>query len=111
MNKKNRKIFLTLGSLVAITSALPLIAASCESSLKSKLNKSLKTNKKYRLKLEEKLNIPSKFENFKKDILSELNEKLTGITNKNKRSSIYQEIIAKVNESNENLSSMYDSIE
>ena len=52
MKKNSKKIFLSLGAILPLIISTPLIAASCESSLKSKLNRVLKTNKKYRTKLE-----------------------------------------------------------
>ena len=110
MKKNHKKIFLSLGTIVPLIIATPLLAASCESSLK-KLNRVLKTNKKYRSKLEQKLNIPSKFDSFKTSIFNELNSLLKNVSDKNKRIDIYKHIIEKVVESNNNLSSMYDSNE
>lgn len=111
MKKNSKKIFLSLGAIVPLIISTPLLAASCESSLKSKLNRILKTNKKYRTKLQQKLNIPSKFDSFKTSIFNELNSLLQNVSDKNKRIDIYKHIISKVVESNNNLSSMYDSNE
>ena len=93
MKKNSKKIFLSLGAILPLIISTPLLAASCESSLKSKLNRVLKTNKKYRTKLEQKLNIPSKFDSFKTSIFNELNSLLQNVSDKNKRIDIYKHII------------------
>lgn len=110
MVKNKKKTFLILGLIVPTIAVLPIAMISCEASEKRKLNSALNKNRKLRAELAAKTNGYNGFEEFSKKIRDELASRLTNVTDSVQRINIYKDLIARVNASNDDLTSMRDSI-
>ncbi|KDE41825.1 hypothetical protein [Metamycoplasma hyosynoviae] len=107
---KSKKIFIGLGLSVVTIPLFAFSLVSCESNLRIKLNSRLKKNKSLRGKVETKTGI-NNFPTFEKDIRDELANRLATTSDKTERKNIFNDIIKKVDESNQNLTLMKESID
>ena len=110
MVKNKKKTFLALGLIVPTIAILPITMISCEASERRKLNSALNKNRKLRAELVAKTHGYNGYEEFAKKINDELTSRLTNVTDKAQRINIYKDLTARVNASNDDLTSMRDSI-
>lgn len=110
MVKNKKKTLLALGLIIPAIATLPIAMISCEASEKRKLNSALNKNRKLRAELVARTHGYNGFEEFSKKIRDELASRLTNVTDSVQRINIYKDLIARVNASNDDLTSMRDSI-